>query len=268
MNGNTEQGMFAEERKNRIIEFINVNEKATVSQLCEKFDVSRATIRNDLNELDEKGLLKRTHGGAISTHSVNYEMNIVDRKIQLLQEKEAIAKQAVTYIREGECIGLDAGTTTLELAKLLTGFSHLTIVTYDLNIAAWLDSNTEHTVILAGGEIRKRFHYMTGEAALRTLQNLYLDVLFLGGNGVDAQRGLTTPNLDTARMKRCLIGNSKHKILLADHSKIGNVSFTKYADVSEIDVFITDAGADQKSLRAIGDKDVEVVIVEPEQQGS
>lgn len=266
MNGNTEQGMFAEERKNRIIEFINGNEKATVSQLCEKFDVSRATIRNDLNELDEKGLVKRTHGGAISTHSVNYEMNLVDREIQFRYEKEMIARQAVSYIREGECIGLDAGTTTLELAKLLADFTHLTIVTYDLNVAAYLDTNTDHTVILAGGEIRKHFHYMTGDAALRTLQDLYLDVLFLAGNGVDAQKGLTTPNLDTARMKKCLIGNSKLKVLLADHSKIGNVSFTKYADLSEIDVFITDAGADHRNLRAIEEKDVEVVAVEIECQ--
>ncbi len=254
--------MFAEERKSRIVEFINENEKATVSQLCDRFEVSRATIRNDLNELDEKGLIKRTHGGAISTQSVNYEMSIVDREVRFQSEKEAIAGQAISYIRDGDCIGLDAGTTTYEVAKLLTGFSRLTIITYDLNIASYLDLNTEHTVILAGGEIRKRFHYMTGDAALRTLQDLYLDVLFLAGNGVDAQRGLTTPNLDTARIKKCMIANSKHKILLADHSKINNVSFTKYAEISEIDVFITDAGADKKSLRAIGDKDVEVIAVE------
>jgi len=254
--------MFAEERKSRIVEFINENEKATVSQLCDRFEVSRATIRNDLNELDEKGLIKRTHGGAISTQSVNYEMSIVDREVRFQSEKEAIAGQAISYIRDGDCIGLDAGTTTYEVAKLLTGFSRLTIITYDLNIASYLDLNTEHTVILAGGEIRKRFHYMTGDAALRTLQDLYLDVLFLAGNGVDAQRGLTTPNLDTARIKKCMIANSKHKILLADHSKINNVSFTKYAEISEIDVFITDAGAEKKSLRAIGDKDVEVIAVE------
>lgn len=262
MGGSTEQGMFAEERKSRIIEFINKNEKATVTQLCDKFDVSRATIRNDLNELDEKGLIKRTHGGAISTQSVNYEMNFVDREILFQGEKEAVARQALQYIREGDCIGLDAGTTTYELAKLLTEFSRLTIVTYDLNIAAFLDSNTEHAVFLAGGEIRKHFHYLTGEAALRTLQDLYLDVLFLAGNGVDAVKGLTTPNLDTARIKKCLIANSMHKVLLADHSKINNVSFTKYADVSEIDVFITDTGADKKSLKAIEEKDVEVVTVE------
>ncbi len=181
--------MFAEERKSRIVEFINENEKATVSQLCDRFEVSRATIRNDLNELDEKGLIKRTHGGAISTQSVNYEMSIVDREVRFQSEKEAIAGQAISYIRDGDCIGLDAGTTTYEVAKLLTGFSRLTIITYDLNIASYLDLNTEHTVILAGGEIRKRFHYMTGDAALRTLQDLYLDVLFLAGNGVDAQRG-------------------------------------------------------------------------------
>lgn len=257
-----EQGMFAEERKSRIIEFINQNEKATVSQLCDKFDVSRATIRNDLNELNEKGLIKRTHGGAISTQSVNYEMNIIEREVHFQKEKEAIARHALTYVREGDCIGLDAGTTTYELAKLLTGFSRLTIVTYDLNIAAFLDSNTEHTVFLAGGEVRKRFHYLTGEAALRTLENLYLDVLFLAGNGVDAKRGLTTPNFDTARIKKCLIANSTHKILLADHSKMNNVSFTKYADISDVDVFITDSGADRRSLKAIEEADIEVVVVD------
>ena len=84
----------------------------------------------------------------------------------------------------------------------------------------------------------------------------------MAGNGVDAVKGLTTPNLDTARIKKCLIANSRHKVLLSDHSKINNVSFTKYADVSEIDVFITDTGADKKSLKAIEEKDVEVVTVE------
>lgn len=261
MSSNLEQGMFVEERKSRIVEFINEHEKATVLQLCAKFEVSKATIRNDLNELDEKGLIKRIHGGAISTHSVNYEMSIVNRGVWLQSEKEAIAKQALSYIRDGDCIGMDAGTTTFELVKLLSGFSRLTIVTYDLNIAAYLDANTENTVILAGGEIRKHFHYMTGDAALHTLKDLYLDVLFLAGNGVDAQKGLTTPNLDTARLKKCMIMNARHKVLLADHSKINNVSFSKYADLSEIDVFITDAGADKKSLRAIEDKDVEVVVV-------
>lgn len=261
MSNSVEQGMFAEERKNRIVEFINQNEKATVSQLCEKFEVSMATIRNDLNELDEKGVIKRTHGGAISTQSVNYEVNFVDREVLFQDEKKAIARKALEHIREGDCIGLDAGSTTYELAKLLTGYSGLTIVTYDLNIASFLDSNTDNTVFLAGGEIRKRFHYLTGEAALRTLQDLYLDVLFLAGNGVDAVKGLTTPKLDTARIKKCLISNSRQKVLLADHSKINNIAYAKYADISEIDMFITDTGADSKSLKAIGEKGVEVMAV-------
>lgn len=262
MGGSIEQNMFAEERKSRIIEFINLNEKATVSELCDRFEVSRATIRNDLNELDGKGLIKRTHGGAVSSQSVNYEMNFVDREVRFQQEKEAIARQAVTYIRDGDCIGLDAGTTTFEVAKQLGSFNHLTVVTYDLNIASYLDMNTEHTIIMAGGEVRKHFHYMTGDLALRTLSDLYLDVLFLAANGVDINRGLTTPNLDTARIKRCLMYNTKHKVLLADHSKIGNISFTKYAGMEEIDVFISDSKADKTCLKAIEEKDIEVVAVE------
>ena len=118
MNKSGEDGMFAEERKHMIVDLVNKNIKTTVNNLCEEFSVSPATIRNDLRELEEAGLLKRTHGGAISNIKANYEPNAYQKEIEHVNEKKAIAKRAAQYVHEGDTIALDTGTTTFELAKL------------------------------------------------------------------------------------------------------------------------------------------------------
>ena len=173
MGGSTEQGMFAEERKSRIIEFINKNEKATVTQLCDKFDVSRATIRNDLNELDEKGLIKAHPWRGRYPQSVNYGNEFfVDREICFRVRKRRWQDKLCSISEKAIVLDWMQEPPLMNWQNCLRSFQRLTIVTYDLNIAAFLDSNTEHAVFLAGGEIRKHFHYLTGEAALRELYRI------------------------------------------------------------------------------------------------
>src|SRR5690554_6638099 len=125
------KNLFAEERKQQIVEFINKNSKANVAELCKVFRVSPATLRHDLNELSELGLITRTHGNAISTSSVNYELPTNEKMLKGQEKKVAIAARAIEFINEGDSIGLDAGTTAFEIAKQLTRFNNLTVVTYD-----------------------------------------------------------------------------------------------------------------------------------------
>ncbi|MCI8591527.1 MAG: hypothetical protein HFI88_04075 [Lachnospiraceae bacterium] len=161
---------------------------------------------------------------------------------------------------EGDCIALDAGTTIYEVAKILEGFKKLMVVTYDLNIASYLDNHTDVSLFVAGGEVRKGHHYMIGNTAIEAIAKLNVDTFFIGANGINMKKGITTPQLDTALMKERIIENSRQCILLADSSKLDNISFAKFADLSELDVFITDEYADPEILERIRSEGIKVDI--------
>ncbi|MGI6070549.1 MAG: DeoR/GlpR family DNA-binding transcription regulator [Blautia sp.] len=240
MSESIEKKYFEEERKNLIVEYINKNAKATVPELCTEFSVSSATIRNDLRALANKGLINRTHGGAISNQNVSFEQENREKSVRRVEAKEAIAQLAAEYIREGDSICLDAGTTMYKLAQRLTAFRELTVVTYDIGIANFLENHTSNRVIIAGGMIRKKFNYTVGEMALAVLERLNVDTFFLTANGVCLQKGLSTPDIETSRLKRTMISNSNTTILLADSSKVDAVSFARFAGFEDLDVVITD----------------------------
>lgn len=255
-----DEGIFAEERKKMIVDIVNRNTKATVSELCEKFSVSSATIRNDLRELAEFGLLERTHGGALQKSSVNFELNTVEKEVICVDQKKAIAKAALKYIKEGASIALDAGTTCLEVAKLLAPFRELTVVTHDLNIASCLDNSTDVSVIIAGGQLRKGFHYTIGDLAQNALKDLNVDVAFIAVNGIHCEKGMSTPKFETGTIKRVLMNNAKQVIVLADRDKINFVSFAKFAELEEADVIITDSGADENFVETVRMKGIKVEL--------
>lgn len=257
-----EGAIFAEERKKLIVEYVNVHKKASVPELCVEFSISSATIRNDLNELNDQGLLTRVHGGAISNESVSYEPDTSEKQIKNIDAKEKIAEAAVKLIQEGDCIGLDAGTTTYEIAKKLDAFTDLTVVTYDLEIAHYLDRNTKVNVIMAGGFVRKKFHYVIGDAAVATICDLNVDIAFMATNGVSIEKGVTTPKMDTAKIKKTFIANANNVVLVSDSDKIGNISFVKFADLKEVDIFITDSDADKKQILEFEKRDVKVKLVQ------
>ena len=258
-----EENIFAEERKHLIVELVNKNYKTTVANLCSEFSVSPATIRNDLSDLEEAGFLKRTHGGAISNKKANYELNSYQKEIEFMDEKKAIARAALQCINEGDTIALDTGTTTFELAKLLINFKNLTVVTNDLQIAAYLERNSDVTIIIAGGAVRRNFHCTTGKKAIDTIKDLNMDKTFLAANGISI-KGASTPSIDMAGVKSFLAELSDETILLCDSSKMDKSSFVRFADLNQIDFLITDSGADQDYvdlLRRVG-LEVEVCPVE------
>lgn len=255
-----EESMFAEVRKQMIVELVNKSAKVTVNELCHEFSVSPATIRNDLRELEESGFLKRTHGGAISNRKVTYEPNAYQKEVENVAEKKAIAKLAFSHIEKGDSIALDTGTTTFELAKLLVGCEDLTVVTNDLQIAAYLECNSNVTIIMAGGLVRRNFHCTAGKAAVDTIKDLNVDKAFIAANGVHIKKGLCTPHIDTARVKSMLKDSAEQVILMADSSKIGSSSFVTFAELGDVDIFITDENADKNSINAIEKLDVQVEI--------
>ena len=255
-----EESMFAEVRKQLIVELVNKSAKVTVNQLCEEFSVSPATIRNDLRELEDGGFLKRTHGGAISNRKVTYEPNAYQKEVENVAEKKAIARRAFAHIEKGDSIALDTGTTTFELAKLLVDCDDLTVVTNDLQIAAYLECNSNVNIIMAGGLVRRNFHCTAGKAAVDTIQDLNVDKAFIAANGVHLKKGLCTPHMDTARVKSVFTDSASQVVLMTDSTKIGNSSFVTFAQLSDIDVFITDENADKDFLSVVEKMDIDIEI--------
>lgn len=235
-----EKTLFAEERKKQIVAVIRDRKKVTVPFLCDFFKVSPATIRNDLAELENIKLIKRTHGGAIDLSQTGYEPSSNEKKVKNLHLKKAIAKESVKFIEDNDIIILDAGTTTIELAKLLHGYSNLTVVVNDITIAQYLENIDGVNIILIGGAIRKKQHCAVGPIASKILNELSVDKVFLGTNGFTLERGCTTPDMNQAEIKEIMVKIASKVFVLCDSSKFGNTSFSQFAPPSLIDVLITD----------------------------
>lgn len=253
MKANSEHPLFAEERREQILRLLHENMKIMVPELCTLFAVSPATIRGDLRDLEAEGKLRRTHGGAIPVSKIGFEPDSNTKEIEHIEEKQRIAACACSMIEDGDTIALDTGTTTMELAKLLPEKKNLTIVTNDIQIAAFLETNAESNVILIGGALRRGFHCTTGSMTVEGLSALNVDKAFVASNAFTVKNGFTTPTFEQAEVKRVMLSIASLNIVLMDSSKLGRITFLKFADIGDADRIITDSGASRKMLAAIRD---------------
>lgn len=232
--------MFAEERKTEIVQLVKQGKPVTVTSLSQRFGVSESTVRRDLQELEDNGLIQRTHGGAISVQT-GFEMSFQEKEVYSLTEKQEIAALAAGLVNDGETVMLDSGTTTLEIARLLCG-KHITVATNSMDIAqVFTDDPAVETVVL-GGSLRKNTRSLVGYLTNDALRRMYFDKVFIAANGLDIDFGITTPNLTEAETKRYMLQAAKEKILVADHSKIGQRSLCLICGLQELDMLITDSG--------------------------
>ena len=232
MKPQSEHPLFAEERKGQILELLRQKSKLLVPELCDYFDVSPATIRNDLRDLENERKLKRTHGGAISLEKTSFELDSRHKEIRNMEQKRQIAACAAKLIEDGDTIILDTGTTTLEIASLLEEF-------------------TQANLILIGGTLRHGFHCTVGPMAVSYLSELNVDKVFLSSNAVSLDRGFTTPDFNQAEVKKTMIQVASEVIMLSDSSKFGKLSFTQFAALSDIDKLITDKGIDPQAAEQL-----------------
>ncbi|MCF6093940.1 DeoR/GlpR family DNA-binding transcription regulator [Microaerobacter geothermalis] len=255
--------LYGEERKIHILEYIQKNSRASVQELSLHFEVSESTIRRDLKELEEAKLLRRTHGGAVSLQGVNFEPTFGEKEDKFRSEKEAIAKKAIELIEEEDTILIDSGTTTFHLANALKTFSRLTVVTNSIMIAKELEDSRGIEVLLTGGILRRETLALVGPFAEQSLSMVRVDKAFIATNGLDIHEGLTTPNLVEASTKRKMIKSAKQVILLSDHSKMGKISFAKFAEANEIDKLVVDQAAPVSVIKQWEDLGVDVYVVCP-----
>jgi DeoR family fructose operon transcriptional repressor len=236
--------MYPEERQQWIAERARSSGRVDVTALADDLDVTTETIRRDLKILERHGVLRRVHGGAIPMERLGFEPGLAARDAVLTAEKERIAKAALAELPDEGAILLDAGTTTARLADALPLDRELVVVTNGLPIAMALSNRPNITVLLVGGRVRGRTLAAVDDWALHALQETYVDVAFMGTNGVTAQRGLTTPDTTEAAAKRAMIAASRRAVLLADHTKVGAVHLARFAALDDIDTIVTDSGID------------------------
>ena len=232
--------MFAEERKLKILDRLNQNKKVTVTELVHLFKVSSATVRSDLRELNDKGQIIRTHGGAIIETGAGFEPDTEQKRDLDLAAKQQIAGIAIDLVNNGDTVIFDTGTTTLELAKLLNQRHRITAVTNDFEITRVLEDMNSISVVMLGGELRKNFHCTVGAAGIKMLAQLSVDKAFMGTNSLSISKGASTPNIQQAEIKKAMIASAKKVILLCSNSKLGRDSFAHFASLDQIDSLIID----------------------------
>lgn len=231
--------MLPARRKRKIVELVSESDGRSVSGLADELGFSKATIRRDLSDLEDEGRIDRSHGGAVPATTVGRERTYGQKEVQHLDAKRAIAERAVEEIRDGEVVFFDAGTTTMEVARQAPDDGSFLGVTNSPRLAIELNED-DTEVMLTGGTLRKRTHALVGPSAEDFLERTNFDLLFLGTNAINPEAGLTTPNEAEAKMKELMVSKAEHVVLVADATKYGERSFVKFADLADIDQFITD----------------------------
>ncbi len=239
--------MFAHERRQEIVARARRTGRVAVTELAQTLAVTSETIRRDLSQLEQAGLLRRVHGGALPVDRQSLEPEVLERALTMVSEKRRIAERALEEVPRAGTIFLDAGTTTGVLADVLPPGRNLTVVTHSLSIALTLAGRSGYTVLTLGGELRGATLATVGPWAEGRLRAMHTDVAFVATNGLSVARGLTTPNPVEAEIKRLIIQTARRVVLLSDHTKINRDFFEVFGGTSDVDLLISDVGLDADS---------------------
>ncbi|MCP2032131.1 DeoR family fructose operon transcriptional repressor [Okibacterium sp. HSC-33S16] len=252
--------LYAEERRFAIARAAKEDGRVEVASLASRFGVSAETVRQDLNNLQSSGLVRRVHGGAIPVDRLLFEESVGDRT-RYSAEKNAIAKAAVASVPASGAIFIESGSTSMMFAEHMPKDRELTVFTNSLPIALFLAAEPALTVLTLGGRVRPVTLGEVDRFAIRSLQEIQVDVAFLGTNGLSASHGLTTPDQTEADFKRETLRSANHRVLLADRSKVGTVALWRYGSVEDLDVVITNAGADEAILDHVKASGPKLILV-------
>ena len=234
--------MTAAARHRRILQLLENEGNVKVDNLSERFEVSQVTIRKDLAELEEQGLLQRTYGGAVYSHRSRFNVSFLEKLQIEAPRKDAIAQLALNYIHEGDTIVLDAGSTTLSLARALQGkLRSLYVITNSVPAALEL-SRAGYEILLIGGQVRNHSLALIGPVAVKTLESFHADRAFLGTSGISLSHGHSTPNLLDAEVKQAMMRSADETYVLTDSSKFGHACLASFARLSEVHFTLTDSG--------------------------
>ena len=252
--------LLAEPRRMRILDWLREEGSARVKDLSAAFDVSEATIRQDLERLDTEGHITREHGGAYLKTVPQQVETLTLGHAENMDKKRKIGARAASLIASGETIILDAGSTTTEIAHRLPGRASLTVITNALNIALILGAVPGYTVHMPGGQFKPPTLSLSGDESVGYFENIFAGKLFLATAGVSLETGLTYPSFADLQLKQAMIKAASHVYLVADSSKINRPSFTRLGTLDVIQSFITDDEIRDDDAREFERRGIEVII--------
>lgn len=255
----TEYG--TEERRNKIIEIINSKGKARVSNLSKAFDISEVTIRNDLDKLENMGMIERVHGGAISTYRNYYRMSIRDRMKTNAAEKKRIAIEVASMISDDDTLMISSGTSLLYVLEELKKLKNLTIVTNAIYFSQEAANLGNFNIILLGGILEPRDQLTYGDDVINQLKRYKADKLILSVDGISAEDGISTYHYLEAEINRQMINCAKKTIVAGDYTKIGRVSFAHISPLENVDVIVTNENANEEEVQTIKEMGIEIRLV-------
>jgi len=237
------------ERQRKILESIHSRGSAKIQLLSRLLNVSEATVRRDLKVLTARGLIDRTHGGAVLPEtSTAFEKLYAEKRTQLQEEKRRIGAAAAARVRDGETIILDSGSTTIEVARHLTHHKHLTIITYDLFIAGSVDYDDTTSVLVSGGTLRPGFNVLVGSEAENFFRKIRVNKAFLGADAIHPEQGVFNATFSEHAVKQRIVEATQEVILVADHSKFGKVALVNVCPLDAVHRIVTDTGLDETVL--------------------
>jgi DeoR family transcriptional regulator of aga operon len=251
------------DRRRKIIQKLSEQNQVYVLELSKEFEVSEVTIRNDLQHLEEKKLLIRARGGAIRVdQSVSFDQHLGEKHKLNLNEKSRIGEAAAKLIHDSDTVLIDSGTTTLEIVKHLnTELKNVTCITNALNIANQLTHYQNINLIMPGGILRKNSLSLIGPLAEKNLANFYVDKAFIGVDGFDTTKGISTPNLEESHLNQLMIDIAKEVIVVTDSSKFLRRSLAFICKLDKIDIVITDPGIADVDKKRLEDSGIKVIVV-------
>jgi len=242
------------ERRRKIIDILESDDRAQVGDLAERFGVSESTIRRDLQILSENGVVERTHGGVLPPS--RFEPSFGQKETENRAQKRAIARYAARLVEPGHTVFLDGGTTTLELARALRARNDISVASNSVPIAVELANHPR--LILTGGTVKESTLALVGPIAERSIEQMHVDIAFIGMNGVSSTAGFTTPTLEEAATKARMIRAGRVAVVLADSSKLGLVTFAHVAQLDEVDLLVTDEAASASEIEDLRSAGLEV----------
>ncbi len=251
--------MLALERQKKILDLLSIEGSVMVSKLSVELGVTEETVRRDLEKLEAKELLRRTHGGALSLDGGSYELSLEKRKSLNVESKQALAHKAVQSVATGDTIFLDASTTTFYMAKEIKTMKNITVITNSIRVINELVGVDGIKVIAVGGIVSSNQSFTGAVTENSISDNYFADKVFFSGKGVGDNAMVLDSNEQECFVKQRMIKNSRLSYCLCDKTKIGRVGCIKLSSFEDIDFFITDAELDDSLKAVLNEWSVELI---------
>lgn len=252
--------MFQQEREVKILEKLRLKNRVSVDELYEEFNLSRSSIRRDLKNLQMKGLLIRTYGGAISLRERSDLQPLEVRKKEFREFKINIAKKAVSLIKKGEFIAINGSTTTYYMVPFLINMRDIEVITDSIEIYIELSKNKNIKHYLTGGSLTRDTMDLSGPLTVESLNHFNFDKLFLGVRGIHLEKGMTGFTFKESITKKTMIKRAKQVIVCADSSKINRVDHCFIGQVEDMNTLITDQGIKEEERKSLEKRGIRVIL--------